>query len=51
MANLPMLVKVASLQSYDPSAAQLLLNLDKAETGLEIIEALERYDQEVSASS
>lgn len=48
MINSSIETKAEMLSSFNPAAAELLLALDKAETGSEVAEALDSYDQATS---
>ena len=47
MANALIAAKEAVLSEDNPAAADLLLRLDAAETGVQVLEALDLYDQDV----
>jgi len=47
MANALIAAKAAVLSESNPAAADLLLSLDAAETGVQVLEALDLYDQDV----
>lgn len=48
MTNLSVLTRAASLSEANPAASELLIQLDKAETGTQVVEALDAYDTAVS---
>lgn len=47
MSNLSITVKAAALAEVNPAAAQLLVDLDNAETSAEVVQALDNYDSSV----
>lgn len=49
MQNLWVLANAANLSETNPAASQLLFDLDNAETGSEVQEALNNYDEAVNS--
>jgi hypothetical protein len=51
MANALIAAKAAKLAKKNPAKAALLLRLDAAETGVQVLEALDLYDQDVDGGT
>jgi hypothetical protein len=51
MANLSLTSKIAQLATENPAGAQLLSVLSEAQTGVEILSAIEAYDNSAATSA
>jgi hypothetical protein len=49
--NISLLTKAHNLSEVNPAASNLLFDLDKAETGQDVIDALEQYDNATEGNS